>query len=48
MNDPATVEAFQAEFRRVIPLGQVHKNPGRIATSMTEAYIAARGFNPIA
>ena len=47
-NDMDTIAAFEAEFNRVIPLGQTHKNPGRIATSMTEAYIAARGFNPLA
>lgn len=46
--DNGIVEAFEREFNRVIPLGQTHKNPGRIATSMAEAYIAARGFNPLA
>ena len=46
--DTATIDAFESAFNRVIPLGQTHKNPGRIATSLSEAYIVARGFNPLA
>lgn len=45
--DTELIRAFEAEFERVIPLGQTHRNPGRIAASLSEAYIAARGFDPV-
>ncbi len=44
--DSDTIRAYEDAFDRVICLGQTHRNPGRIATSMTEGYIAARGFDP--
>ena len=44
-NDNEIIREFEKEFDRVIPLGQTHRNPGRIAASMSEAYIAARGFD---
>lgn len=46
-NDDEIIRTFEKEFDRVIPLGQTHRNPGRIAASMSEAYIAARGFDPL-
>lgn len=46
--DRDLIKSYEESFDRVICLGQTHKNPGRIAISMTEAYIAARGFDPIA
>ena len=46
--DREMIQKYEAAFDRVICLGQTHKNPGRIATSMAEAYIAARGFDPVA
>lgn len=45
--DRETIAAYETAFDRVITLGQTHKNPGRIATSLAEAYIAARGFDPV-
>lgn len=45
--DTETIAAYEKAFGRVITLGQTHKNPGRIATSLAEAYIAARGFDPL-
>ena len=44
-SDNELIKEFEAAFSRVIPLGQTHKNPGRIATSIAEGYIAARGFD---
>lgn len=46
--DDTAIQAYEDTFDRVICLGQTHKNPGRIATSVSEGYIAARGFDPIA
>lgn len=45
--DSEMIKSYEDAFDRVVCLGQTHKNPGRIATSMTEAYIAARGFDPV-
>ena len=45
-SDNELIRQFEEAFDRVIPLGQTHKNPGRIATSMADGYIAARGFDP--
>ena len=42
------ISAFEQEFARVIPLGQTAKNPGRIATSLFDGYVQARGFDPAA
>ncbi len=44
--DRTVTEAFEKEFDRVIPVGQANKNPGRIATSMLDGYLAARGYEP--
>lgn len=41
-----TVSAFEKEFGRVIPLGEARRTPGRVATSMEDGYIMARGFDP--
>ena len=46
--DREMIRTWEEAFDRVVCLGQTHKNPGRIATSVAEAYIAARGFDPIA
>lgn len=46
--DDTAIQAYEDTFDWVICLGQTHKNPGRIATSVSEGYIAARGFDPIA
>ncbi|MBQ1924451.1 MAG: FAD-dependent oxidoreductase [Lachnospiraceae bacterium] len=46
--DREMIRTWEEAFDRVVCLGQTHKNPGRIATSLTEAYIAARGFDPMA
>lgn len=46
--DRKMIRTWEKAFDRVVCLGQTHKNPGRIVTSLTEAYIAARGFDPIA
>ncbi len=46
--DKDMIKAFEDAFRRVIPIGQTANNPGRIATSMFDGYIAARGFDPAA
>lgn len=43
-SDRSVIEAFEKEFDRVIPVGQTAKNPGRIATSMFDGYLAARGY----
>lgn len=40
------LKAFENAFDRVIPIGQTAKNPGRIATSMFDGYVTARGFEP--
>ncbi len=45
-SDTALVKAFEAEFARVVPVGQTVHNPGRIATSLFDGYVAARGFDP--
>ncbi len=45
-SDSELIKKFEEAFDRVIPLGQTHKNPGRIATSMADGYIAARAFDP--
>ncbi len=42
--DKMTIDAYEKEFDRVIPLGQTAKNPGRIATSVFDGYVNARGF----
>ena len=42
------VSAFEKEFGRVIPLGEARRTPGRVATSMEDGYIMARGFDPAA
>lgn len=44
--DKQAISAFEEAFGRVIPIGQTAKNPGRIATSISEGYMAARGFDP--
>jgi len=45
---PNTVvrEAFESAFDRVVVLGENRHAPGRIATSLSEAYMAAYGFDP--
>ena len=45
--DADMIRSYEEAFDQVICLGQTHKNLGRIATSMTEAYIRTRGFDPI-
>ncbi len=46
--DTEMIAAYEKEFARVIPLGQTAKNPGRIATSLFDGYVNARGFDPAA
>ncbi|MBR4444870.1 MAG: FAD-dependent oxidoreductase [Solobacterium sp.] len=40
------ISAFEAAFDRVVLIGQTAKNPGRIATSMFDGYVTARGYEP--
>ncbi len=40
------VKAFEKEFNRVIPLGEARRTPGRVAASMEDGYVMARGFDP--
>ena len=40
------ITAFEAAFARVVLIGQTAKNPGRIATSMFDGYVTARGYEP--
>ncbi|MBQ3076890.1 MAG: FAD-dependent oxidoreductase [Clostridia bacterium] len=44
--DSAAVAAFDAAFDRVVVLGENRRVPGRIATSLSDAYIAAFAFDP--
>lgn len=46
--DRKTVKAFEDAFNRVVVLGEANKAPGRIAVSISDAYINAYGFEPIA
>jgi len=44
--DTAVVQKFEEAFERVVVLGENLKAPGRIATSISDAYIAAYSFDP--
>lgn len=44
--DPDMVNAYEQAFERVIVLGENRQAPGRIATSVSDGYIAAYGFDP--
>ena len=46
--DSEALKAFENEFDRVVVVGESKMVPGRIATSVSDAYIAALGFDPIA
>ena len=42
--DKMTIDAYEKEFDRGIPLGQTAKNPSRIAASLYDSYVNAGGF----
>ncbi len=44
--DASVRQAFENAFDQVIVLGENRKTPGRIATSISDAYIAAFGYDP--
>lgn len=44
--DSDVVSAYEKRFDRVVVLGENHAAPGRIATSIHDAYIAAYSFDP--
>lgn len=44
--DKALIDSFDNAFDRVYVLGETAAAPGRIATSVSDAYIAAYGFDP--
>ena len=42
----AVIKQFEDAFDRVIVLGEDKKEPGCIVISLSDAYIAAYGFDP--
>ncbi len=46
--DAAQLKSFEDAFDRVVVLGESRKVPGRIGVSISDAYIAASGFDPTA
>ncbi len=46
--DREQLKSFEEAFDRVVLLGEAKKVPGRIATSLSDAYIESLGFDPMA